>query len=124
MRNPPDDLRVEGDALQSGSPGRRLGTASPSSPLYALDLPVGVFRTHDGQTSVEARNCMKKEQQKAFREAGGRYMGKAEGYLRTRLMRSRILSWLRYVPSVGYPCKIVEWDAARKDGVVRTRYVV
>lgn len=78
--------------------------------LYALDQPIGVFRTRAGQVSERARDQMQQEQDHAFLRNGGRYVGRLEGVFRRCLMRRRPLVWLRCLPGLGFTGLSVQWS--------------
>lgn len=62
--------------------------------LYALDEPLGVFRFQPDQKTANFSHEYLKEAEKAFKQNGGRYPSKMEGWLRFRVL-SRVPSRLR-----------------------------
>lgn len=78
--------------------------------LYAVDRPIGVFRTHAGQVSERASEQMRQEQECAFMRCGGRHMGHLEGVFRRCLMRRRPFYWLRRLPGLGFTGRRVQWS--------------
>lgn len=75
--------------------------------LVAVERPIGVFRSHEGQTSVSADRTMCDERATAFHRNGGRTMGWIEGALRDRLLRRRPFACLRQLPGIGYRSSVV-----------------
>lgn len=79
--------------------------------LYALDRPMGVFMTHEGQESVENAERMLEEQNLAFNRTGGKHMGTLEGWLRAKVLRRRPFSFLKQFFPIGFAADVVRWDS-------------
>lgn len=92
--------------------------------LFALDHPVGIFLTHDGQESVSQADRMQEEQARAFQRYGGKHMGRLGGWLRKRVLRRRPLSLLRYIQPIGFRCSSVAWiNGERRASIVRHHFL-
>jgi glycosyltransferase involved in cell wall biosynthesis len=92
--------------------------------LYAVNAPIGIFRTHQGQDSVHFEERSLRERELAFSRTGGRHLNKIECLLRNTLLRKRPFSLARYLPLVGYPAPIVEWNHTTGTGAIRQERIL
>lgn len=102
---------------------------SQHAELYAVDAPIGIFRTHSGQTSVRMSDVSLREKQMAFSRAGGKHLGWVQLALRGKLakalvQRSRSIAWLACQLGIAYRTHIIVWDSSTQTANVKRNYFV
>jgi len=90
--------------------------------LYSVDKPLGIFRTHQGQDSMECGKRYLNEQEKAFIAAGGKYVNPLEGWFRRKIFKRRPFRFLECLPFIGYSADIIEWNVSEKKWEVNKDY--
>ena len=90
--------------------------------LYAVDEPIGIFRTHEGQVSVAFAET--REKRIALQRTGGRPMNRIEAMLRNTVLKKRPLSLSKYLPFLGYSSNIVKWNKDKQTGAIHKNYFV
>lgn len=90
--------------------------------IYTLDSPVGIFRSHDGQESVEHLDRILQEQSIAFKRHGGKHIGGLENWFRRNVLsrtQSKVFPWKLRIGA--YKGNIVRWDNKCGSGEIKVK---